>query len=61
MRINVSRHIQRHESATVERTTCEESTDDTREPLLGKKTSLLCVVDMDGTYFLTLLKMLRAS
>ena len=51
MRINVSRQIQRHESATVERTTCEESTDDTREPLLGKKTSLLCVVDMDGTYF----------
>ena len=51
MRIKTSRQSQRHESAMVERTTWDDLTDDTREPLLGKKTSFVWVADIDGTYF----------
>jgi hypothetical protein len=38
-----SGHIQRQESRTVERTTWDDCTDDTREPLLGRKTSFVGV------------------
>jgi len=58
MRINRSGHIHRHESVTVERATCVDCTDDTFEPLLGKKT--FCVdVATETTYSFSLLTMIK--
>jgi hypothetical protein len=46
MRMSRSGHIQRQESRTVERTTWDDCTDDTREPLLGRKISFVGVAAM---------------
>ena len=62
IRIKMSGHIQRHESLTVERATCGcwdnddgvDDADDTRVPLLGRKTSFVRdAATASHTYFLT--------
>ncbi|GCE17341.1 hypothetical protein KDK_11410 [Dictyobacter kobayashii] len=55
MRIRISGHIQRHVLATVEYTSCDDFSEDTLLPLLGKKTVFAWVDAIGYTNFLLLL------